>query len=172
MAVMLAAGAAFAQPGDCPMGGRGDGMGRGGGHGMRGHGGGHGGGGMLLMMADELALTDPQKAEIGQMTEKFGLERIDNEAALDKAELKLRTLKMNDASDNDILKAMDEVGRLRTEMQKMRFKHRQAMHGVLTAEQQEKLKEMRKDRMEKRFDCDGHGRMRDGDGPHGGRGKI
>jgi len=175
-AMLLLTAGAFAQRGAgcgafCD--GHGMGMGMQGGRGMGMHGGGHGmGPGMLLNMADEIGLTDKQKSDLTAMSEKFGMERIEKKAALEKAELKLRTLRMNDASDSDVMKAMDEVGKLKTDMQKMRYQHRQAVKGLLTDEQATKLAEMRKGRMNKRGDgpCMGRGMMRDGDGPHGMQG--
>jgi len=171
-AMLLLTVGAFAQRGgDCghPCGGpgmKGHGMGmQGDGHGM--------GPGMLLNMADEIGLSDQQQKDLSAMSEKFGLEKIEKKATLDKAKLKLRTLRMNDGSESEVLKAMDEVGKMRTEMQKMRYQHRQAVKDLLTEEQVDKLGEMRKDRMGKRGcdgPCGGHGMMRDGDGPHGMRG--
>lgn len=179
-AVMLLfiAGTAFAQHG--PMMGQHGGKHCGSGMncGMRSSMGGGHGIGMLMRLGDELALTDQQKADFAKMSEKFGMERIDREAALDKAELKLRTLMMNDAGENEVLKAMDEVGKLKTEMKKMQYQHRQAITAKLTAEQQTKLEELRKDRMDRRGGCDrpcdgpgsGSGKMNDGQGPHGRKG--
>lgn len=115
--------------------------------------------GMLMKVADDIGLDDAQKAKISSMSEQFGLERIDKEAALDKAELELRHMRMNDASDSEILMQMDKVGKLRTEMQKMAFTHHQAMKGVLTADQMTKLKELRQERRDDRGprDCRGFG---------------
>ncbi|MEW5923399.1 MAG: hypothetical protein AB1746_05375 [Candidatus Zixiibacteriota bacterium] len=106
--------------------------------------------GMLMRVADEIGLDDAQKTKIASMSEQFGLERIDKEAALDKAELELKHMRMNGASDSEILAQMDKVGKLGTEMQKMAFTHHQAMKGVLTADQVTKLKELRQERREDR----------------------
>lgn len=130
--------------------------------GMGGRGMGHGadgffGPGMLLKAADEIGLDDGQKAKISQMAEQFGLERIDKTATLEKAELELRHMRMNDAADNEILSQMDKVGKLKTEMQKMKFSHRQAIRGVLTEQQIDKLKEFRRERHEERGQFGGCG---------------
>ncbi len=180
-AMLLLTAGAFAQRGGggafCDgsgMGMRGGcGMGMHDGCGIGKHGGGHEmGPAMLLKVADKIDLTDQQKKDLSAMAEKFGTEKIEKRAALEKAELKLRTLRMNNASDSDILKAMDVVGQLKTDMQKMRYQHRQAVKGILTPEQTTKLIDLRKDWMGKRGDggCQGHGMMRDGDGPHGKQG--
>ncbi|PKK84449.1 MAG: hypothetical protein CVT49_03750 [candidate division Zixibacteria bacterium HGW-Zixibacteria-1] len=155
-ALALLAAFAVADPGHR---GRGDSdMARGMGERGMGHGAdGFFGPGMLLKAADEIGLDDGQKAKISQMAEQFGLERIDKKAALDKAELELRHMRMNDAADNEILSQMDKVGKLKTEMQKMKFSHRQAVKGVLTEQQIDKLKELRQEKGKERGHFGGHG---------------
>jgi len=103
------------------------------------------GAGRLLQLADKLELSDKQIAEIKTNMEKNGLDRIDRHAELKKAELKLRHLRMNDASDNEILAAIDKVGDLKTDMKKLQFVHRSEMKSILTEAQQEKLQELRKE---------------------------
>jgi Spy/CpxP family protein refolding chaperone len=98
--------------------------------------------GMLLRMADEIGLDANQKAQLEKMTQEFGLTRIDKQAELEKAELRLRHLMMNDGPEKDILAAMDKAGLLRTEMQKMRFQHMRQVKAVLTADQLKKVKEL------------------------------
>jgi Spy/CpxP family protein refolding chaperone len=179
-AMLLLTAGAFAQRGSgggafCDGHGMSMGMGTCGGQGMGMgmHDGGRGmGPAMLLKVADKIGLTDQQKKDLTAMVDKFGTERIEKKAALEKAELKLQTLRMNNAPDSDILKAMDTVGQLKTDMQKMRYQHRQAVKGLLTDDQVTKLQELRKDRMGKRGDGSwmGRGMMRDGDGPHGKQG--
>jgi len=113
--------------------------------------------GRLLQLADKLDLTDQQVAEIKEKMEKSGLERIDKQAELKKAKLKLRHLKMNDAPDNEILSAIEKVGKLQTEMRKQRFMHRSQMKDILTEAQQEKLKELRQEfRGNRRAGCKGY----------------
>ncbi len=124
--------------------------------------------GRLLQMADELNLTQEQKDSITKMQKTFGVERIDLKANLEKAELELRNLRMSKASDAEILAAIDKVGQHRTDMQKMMFRHRQAIKNILTDEQQAKLKDMRQQRFNK--DCpmgSGMGQGKQG----GGRGQ-
>ncbi len=134
----------------------------------RGHGG-EGGQqlGRILQMADELNLTQDQKDSIMKMQKTFGVERIDTKANLEKAQLELRNLRMSQASDADILAAIDKVGQYRTDMQKMMFRHRQATKNVLTDEQQAKLKDMR----QQRFNEDHQMMPGMGQGRQGGRGQ-
>lgn len=99
--------------------------------------------GMLLRSADEIGLDEKQQAKISGLMEEFGLARIELKAELEKAELKLRHLKMNDGPEKDIFDSMDKVGALKTEMQKMRYRHRKTIKSVLTQEQLDKLKELR-----------------------------
>lgn len=136
------------------------------GPGFRGHGFGDGERhfGRILQMADEIGLTQEQKDAVLKMQKTFGNERIDRKANLEKAELELRNLRLSNAGDSEILAAMDKVGRFKTDMQKMRFRHQQAMDKVLTDEQRDKLKEMRKQRYNK--DCP----FTPGEGPRDGSG--
>lgn len=102
-----------------------------------------GGAGKLLHLADKLELTDDQIDKIKEKMEKNGLDRIDQRAEFKKAKLKLRHLKMNDASDKEILSAIEKVGQSQIEMKKQQFMHRSEMKSILTESQQEKLKELR-----------------------------
>ena len=145
VALMLTTAFAFADPGR--RGPRGDGPG----FDRDGHGWGQmddgvPGAGMLLRLADEIGLDEGQKTKISNMMEEFGVSRIDMKAELDKAKLELRHLKMNDAADAEVLSMMDKIGDLRTEMQKMRYTHRQAVENVLTDQQKDKIKELHKER--------------------------
>ena len=101
--------------------------------------------GMILQMADKLELSDSQIAEVKQMMEKNGLDRIERKSELQKAQLELRHLKINDATDGEILSAIERVGELKTEMRKARFQHQSRMKSILTDEQTEKLKELRQE---------------------------
>ncbi len=95
--------------------------------------------GIIMQLADKLELTDQQKDQIKNLMEKNGLERIEKKAELEKAELKMRNLKINDGDDSEILSAIDQVGKMKTEMQKMRFRHRSQIKSVLTDAQIDKL---------------------------------
>lgn len=102
---------------------------------------------MLLMHADDLELTDAQKTQLETMATQFQLDKVDKQAALEKAEIQFRSLMMKgDASQKDVDAAIDNVSRLRADMQKMRYAHQLKAKGVLTAEQVDKLKELRQNR--------------------------
>ena len=109
----------------------------------------------LLAVADEIGLTDQQKTDLKKMVETFQLDRIDREAALDKAEVKLRGLMMDDkAVESQVLAQIDQVSKLKAEIQKMRYQHRTQVQSILTDDQKAKLQELRKTRMQNRFDDD------------------
>jgi Spy/CpxP family protein refolding chaperone len=119
------------------------------------------GGGMalfgLMRNADAIGLTDKQKADIKKMVESFQIDRIDRQAALDKAEVKLRGLMMDDkAVENDVLGQIDQVSKLKADLQKMRYQHHKQIQNVLTDEQKAKLKELRQTRMQGNSRSGGH----------------
>lgn len=148
VALMVLSTAAFAQPGpghpgmgrmgDCDFhGGRGMGMLMGGGTpGVQ----------MLLAHADDLNLTQDQKDKLQSMMVDFQTQRVDKQAALEKAQINLRSLMMNDASANEVDAAIDKVSGARADLQKMRYAHRQQVKSVLTEDQSTKLKELWNDR--------------------------
>ncbi len=168
-ALILVAGmVAYAGPGkcgkncqaNCEMGkgmGPGNGPGMGHGMGMRGHRGMERGEGIgrLLMMADELQLTDQQKEKIQTLVSSFRLEQIDRRAAIQKAQVKMADLRRNDkASESEVMAAIDEMAKLRADMAKMQYRHHQSVRAVLTDKQQEQLKTMRFERMHRNWDDD------------------
>jgi Spy/CpxP family protein refolding chaperone len=188
--------ATFAQPGPgdgpfCPQGrgmGQGPGMARQHGPGSMGQGrhmkgrGGRGFGddqpqlGRILMMADELGLSEQQRGQLRQMQTDFRMQMIDREAEVEKAEINLRSLMMDkDAPEVDVDRAIDNVARFRADVQKLRYSHRKQMRGVLTADQLNKLQKMREERRGQRMERGmgmGHGKgqgMGQGQGP--GRGQ-
>jgi Spy/CpxP family protein refolding chaperone len=131
----------FCPQGRADMGQGGRGFGRRGGDGF--------GLGAIMMMADELALTDAQRDQLKKMQTDFKLQMIDKDAAAEKAEVQLRALMMDkNASEVEVGKSIDAVARLRADVQKARFSHHKQMLGVLTAEQTTKLEQLRKTRME------------------------
>lgn len=159
--------------GNCPVGmGAGKGMGMGQGEGMRcdasgpmhgargprgmrggrGPGGGQGIG-MLLMMADKLELTDQQKTQLEKMQNDFAMQQVDARAAREKAQIKMRNLLRDDkASESQVNAAIDELSKLRADMQKAHFAHLRQVRNVLTEKQQGMLKDLRDDRREARWE--------------------
>lgn len=136
------------------------------GHGCGGFGHDDMGPGMLFRWADEIGLDESQKSKIQDMMERFGMERIDKEAELEKAQLKLKNMIIDEAAENDVLLMIDQVGRLKTDLRKMQYSHRQAVRSVLTEEQRAKIKDLMKENRKqgKGFGKAGFG-MRDCMGP-------
>jgi Spy/CpxP family protein refolding chaperone len=158
-ALLLLGTAAIAQPGDGPHAGRPGrmamkhrmGMERRMHQGMM-H---RDGAGHLLMMAEELKLTDQQIDKLETMMSDFRSQQIDRQAAVKKARLRLSDLQRKDNSaETDVLRAIDEHARLRADIAKARYQHMRTMHNVLTTEQQAELKEMRFERMHRFWDDD------------------
>ncbi|MDD5426537.1 MAG: Spy/CpxP family protein refolding chaperone [candidate division Zixibacteria bacterium] len=159
VAAMVAAQPSWSRQGQCP---RGDGSAMG--LGQRPFGGNSGTGmnfgrmgmkggadipgvGMLLAMKDELAMTPEQIDKIKKLSSDFALERVDRRADLEKARIKLRNL-MNEgkSSEASVNAAIDEIARLKADMQKMQYAHHKQMQSVLTDEQLKKLDEIRSKR--------------------------
>ena len=121
----------------------GRGLGQGGpgmGQGMRGHGQGPMG---IMAMADELGLTDDQKDRLQKMALGNQLDMVDKRAAVKKAQIGLKTLMLDNANEGKVFAAIDEVTRLKADVQKQQYRHRQQMKALLTDEQVKKLRECR-----------------------------
>ncbi len=116
--------------------------------------------GMLLKMADEIGLNENQKAQIDKLAQDNGLKRIDQKAELEKAQLQLRHMQANNAPEAEVLKTMDDIGRIKTEMRKSAYTFRRSIKSILSEEQLNKIKELRKEHK-------GKGDFRSGD-KHGG----
>ena len=153
--LLLVASTVIADPG----GGRGfrnpgmncDGPGHPGGMGMKApRGRGHDGPG-LLAVADEIGLTDQQSEQLKKLSVEHKTAMVDYGAAVQKANIKLRSLQQDEnASEAAVMSAIDEVSRLKADMQKARYRHRTQVMGLLTDEQKDKLEELRKERREGR----------------------
>jgi len=135
--------------------------------------------GMLLRLADEVGLDENQKTQIDKLAQDNGLKRIEMKADLEKAQLKLRHMKINDATNTEVLGIMDDIGRMKTEMRKNAYTFRQSIKSILTDEQLDKIKELRMEHRRGNFPgCPGYGpgkgkgRGPDYDrGPRGGSGR-
>jgi Spy/CpxP family protein refolding chaperone len=105
---------------------------------------------MILAAADDIKLTDEQKARLEKMLVDFQLAKVDQRARVKKAGIRLRALKRDkSANENEVLSAIDEVARMKADLHKMRYRHQREIHNLLTDEQIDKLKELRKVRMKK-----------------------
>ncbi|HWR83700.1 MAG TPA: Spy/CpxP family protein refolding chaperone [Candidatus Deferrimicrobium sp.] len=102
----------------------------------------------ILSVADEINLTADQKTKLQRMMMDFRMAGIDQRAQVEKAEIRLHALMMDDnAAEGDVLAAMDDVSRFQAEMHKMRYRHHRAAREVLTSAQIEKLKKLHQERV-------------------------
>jgi Spy/CpxP family protein refolding chaperone len=105
----------------------------------------------LLKVGDELNLTDDQKDKLKSMATEFQLEKVDLEANIKKARIVLKDLMHDEnASERDVFQAIDRVTTLKADMKKMQYGHMKSAKNVLSDEQKDKLKSLRKEHMEKR----------------------
>jgi Spy/CpxP family protein refolding chaperone len=112
----------------------GPGMGRdmGMGMGMRGPRGG------CMNMADNLELTKDQRKQLEDLNVNFRKEIIPMRAQLQVLKIDLQQLIRNDAKQMEIDAKIDQIGKLRTDLQKKAVGQRMAMRALLTPEQREK----------------------------------
>jgi Spy/CpxP family protein refolding chaperone len=110
-------------------------MGPGMGMGMRGPGCG------LMGMADNLELTKDQRKQMEDLSFTFRKGMIPVRAQLQVLRMDLQKMIRDDAKPADIDYQIDQIGRLRTQIQKEAVKHRMAMKSILTPEQRDKLKD-------------------------------
>jgi Spy/CpxP family protein refolding chaperone len=107
-------------------------MGPGMGMGMRGPGCGMAG------MADQLELTKDQRKQLEDLTVNFRKEMIPLRAQMQVMHIELQQLIRSDAKRMEIDAKIDQIGKLRTDLQKKSVGLRLAMRGVLTPEQRDK----------------------------------
>jgi hypothetical protein len=100
-----------------------------------------GGVGMLLHHVDDFGLNDNQIEQLSKMQLGFELEKVDLQAALQKAKITWRALVRDvDAAEQDVMKAIDNVARCEANLRKMRYNHLKAARGVLQPKQRNNLK--------------------------------
>jgi Spy/CpxP family protein refolding chaperone len=105
---------------------------------------------MILAAAEDIKLTDNQKAKLEKMKVEFKLAEVDQRAKVEKAEIKLRALKLDkSAIESEVLAAIDEATLMKADLHKMRYRHQREVRNLLTDEQLDKLKELRKERVKK-----------------------
>ncbi|UCG60754.1 MAG: Spy/CpxP family protein refolding chaperone [Candidatus Zixiibacteriota bacterium] len=107
----------------------------------------------ILAHADQINLTDEQRDKLESLMTEFRLAQVDRRAALEKAQIELKALERDEADLNAVNAAIDKVSKLKADMQKARYAHRHQVMSVLTDEQKDQLKKLRKDRK-----CDGKGK--------------
>ncbi|GEM_PF-1010776 len=107
--------------------------------GKRGRGGLGGPGFGLGRRAADLELTKDQQSKLETMGVDFQKEIIPMRAQLQVMKIELQQLIRSDAKQMEIDAKIDQIGRLRADLQKKQVGHRMAMRAVLTPEQREKL---------------------------------
>jgi len=102
---------------------------------------------MILAMADDINLTDEQKAKLEQMVVTFNLEKVDQRAKAEKAKIKLRALMRDEnAKEIEVNAAIDALAGLKAELQKMHYRHHKEVRSLLTEVQIDKLKQLRQEK--------------------------
>ncbi|MCM3870653.1 MAG: hypothetical protein ND895_08175 [Pyrinomonadaceae bacterium] len=100
-----------------------------------------GGIGMLLHHVEDFGLNDNQVEQLSKMQLGFELEKVDLQAALQKAKINWRALVRDiDAAEKDVMKAIDNVAQCEANLRKMRYNHLKAARGVLQPKQRNNLK--------------------------------
>lgn len=100
-----------------------------------------GGVGMLLHHVDDFGLNDNQVQQLSRMQLDFELEKIDLQAALQKAKVVWRSLVRNvDANEADVMTAIDNVSRAEANLRKMRYNHLKGARGILKPAQRNNLR--------------------------------
>jgi hypothetical protein len=95
-----------------------------------------GGVGMLQRHAAEFALEDGQMDRLDALRVDNEIEKVDLQASLQKAKIRLRAKIRNlETPESEVLAAIDEVGRSEGELRKMRYRHLKGAHAVLNDEQ-------------------------------------
>ena len=100
-----------------------------------------GGIGMLLHHVDDFGLSNNQIEQLNKKMLEFELEKVDKQAALQKAKINWRALVRDvDANEADVMTAIDNVSRAEGDLRKMRYNHLKAARSVLEPEQRNNLK--------------------------------
>jgi len=102
----------------------------------------------LGMLADELELTDEQQAKIEEQKFAAGKTAIELRSKIQIARLELHKLMHADNPDEGKIKSkVEEIGKLKTEKQLNRVESHLSMQKILTPEQKEKLRSLKKQRL-------------------------
>jgi len=116
-------------------------------------------------MAKSLNLTAEQKSEIQKLRLANEEKRIDLDADIKKIALQIREENKKDVPDESkVMNLLDEIGKARTEVSKLRASQMIAVKKILTPEQREKAREMAGKQARKRSEAlrknrGGHGRQ-------------
>jgi len=99
-----------------------------------------GGVGMLIAAAEKFGLSGDQVKKLEGMKHDFQMEKIDVQAAVHKAKLRLkRLMKDPQAAEGDVMAAIDAVTKAEGDFRKMRYRHLKAARGTLQGDQMSKV---------------------------------
>ncbi len=116
----------------------------------------------IEMLADELELTEDQVSQINEL--RFAAEKnaIATRSKIELAELELKKMMQDEQPDeNKIKNKIEEIGKLKTELRWTQVQNHLKIKSLLTPEQQEKLKDLKKKQLMSRMHREGpfqHGR--------------
>jgi len=100
----------------------------------------------MMQHAEELGLTAEQQSKMKSVSLAAKKEQIRLKADIQLAKLDLGQLMMADnPNENEVMKAVDNLGSLQSKMKKAEIKRKLTMHQILTKEQLAKWKEMKKE---------------------------
>ena len=100
-----------------------------------------GGIGMLLHHVDDFGLNDSQVDQLKKMQLDFELEKVDLQAALQKAKIRWRALVRDvDADETAVMMAIDNVSKAEGDLRKMRYNHLKSARNVLEPAQRNNLR--------------------------------
>ncbi len=122
---------------------------------------------LIEMAGPEIGLTAQQQQTLKNRFFASEKDEIALEAKIKTARLELKQLMDADSPDESaVYRKVDEMGKLRTEMQKLHTGNRLAVKAMLTTEQEQKLKELRREhrqdlREHDRDDREGREKMRE-----------
>jgi hypothetical protein len=99
-----------------------------------------GGVGMLIASAEKFGLSGDQVKKLEGMKHDFQMEKVDVQAAVYKAKLRLkRLMKDPQAAEGDVMAAIDAVAAAEGDVRKMRYRHLKAARGTLQGDQMSKV---------------------------------
>lgn len=101
----------------------------------------------LHNVQDELALTDEQVTELEEIHWEARSEEIEKRAQLERVELEFQKLMDSDEFvETDIMRAFERVATARMELEKIAIKRRLHIKRILSADQEDELKRLIKER--------------------------
>jgi Spy/CpxP family protein refolding chaperone len=109
----------------------------------------------LELFSEELGLTEEQQSAIKEQQFQTEKEVIELRSKIEVAELELKNLLREDNPDEaEIKNKIEEIGQLKSELRWVKVQAKLGLRDLLTSEQYEKLKTLKKEQMKKRL----HGR--------------